>query len=87
MIISICNEKGGSGKSSIAINLAIYLGSIGEKVLLLDADPQQSVNVFNKIREEEQFEPLFKYAISDLNPKKINIKKLANDYGVFLSLI
>lgn len=80
MIISICNEKGGSGKSSIAINLAIYLGSIGEKVLLLDADPQQSIAVFNKIREEEQLKPLFKYAISDLNPKKIDIGKLTNDY-------
>lgn len=79
MIVSICNEKGGSGKSSIAINLAIYLGSIGEKILLLDADPQQSVAVFNKIKEEEQLKPLFKYAISDLNPKKIDIKKLAND--------
>lgn len=52
MIVSVCNEKGGSGKSTITINLAIYLGSIGEKVLVIDADPQQSIAVFNKIREE-----------------------------------
>ena len=54
MIITIANEKGGSGKSNIAINLAIKLFSMGEDVLLIDSDPQNSIRVFSDIRANKE---------------------------------
>lgn len=52
-IITIANQKGGSGKSTIAVNLAVKLVNLGLQVLVMDTDPQKSIESFTNIRESE----------------------------------
>ena len=57
MITVIANLKGGSGKSTVTFNLAIWLKLKGEKVVAYDLDPQQTLCDVAQVRKEDATEP------------------------------
>ena len=54
MILLFGAEKGGTGKTTLAVNLASLRAARGREVLLLDADPQKSMSYWAATREEEK---------------------------------
>jgi chromosome partitioning protein len=54
IIIAIAGQKGGTGKSTIAVSLAAYWHSKGRKVLLVDADAQGSALTWSEVAAENK---------------------------------
>jgi len=57
MLTVIGNLKGGTGKSTVAFNLAVWLAHDKSGVRVFDLDPQATLMDTNEIREEDGYEP------------------------------
>jgi chromosome partitioning protein len=57
MIVVVGGIKGGSGKTTIATNLAVLRAHAGKKLLLVDADEQRSSSVFANQRDVQDIQP------------------------------
>ena len=58
MITVIANLKGGTGKSTVTFNLAVWLCSMNREVTVIDLDPQRTLSDVVGVREEEGIEPV-----------------------------
>jgi chromosome partitioning protein len=59
MLTVIGNLKGGTGKSTVAFNLAVWLAHEKSGVRVFDLDPQATLIDTAEIREEDGYEPTF----------------------------
>jgi chromosome partitioning protein len=59
MITVIGSLKGGSGKSTVTFNLAVWLAMAEVDVAVVDADPQATLTDELEVRREEGFKPMF----------------------------
>lgn len=57
-IWAFVSQKGGSGKSTLSTQLAVYAGQCGEKVIILDLDPQASAHSWHLLRGEGMAPPV-----------------------------
>ena len=80
MVIAVVSAKGGTGKSTITLNLGGTLSSAGRRVLIIDADPQGSIAQWAK--KSKQKEPTILVEPSSAVHRKI--KKLYTNYDYVL---
>jgi chromosome partitioning protein len=53
-IIAVCSQKGGVGKSSLTVNIGVGLARLGQKVLIVDADPQSDASASLGLRDMDE---------------------------------
>ncbi|HDY89250.1 MAG TPA: hypothetical protein ENH82_14180 [bacterium] len=80
MVIAVVSVKGGTGKSTVTLNLAGTLSSEYKRILVVDADPQGSIAKWSEIRKQE--EPAVLIEPSPVVDKKI--RKLTKQYDIVL---
>lgn len=78
MITVIANLKGGSGKSTVAFNLAIWLKMQRVNVIAYDLDPQQTLNDLARLRKQDGTEP-------ELEIKRLDDEFIVNEITTDIS--
>src|SRR5215213_9435213 len=79
MIVGVLSQKGGVGKTTIAINVAATLALRGQRVLLVDADPQGSSLAWSSARDRDPLFPVIGMAKPSLHQ---DLPTMAKDYDV-----
>jgi chromosome partitioning protein len=74
VIISVCNQKGGSGKTTTAVNLAACFAGEGTRTLLIDSDEQHSALEWKTDRPE---------GLPEVNVIGLPVSNLLREVGAF----
>ena len=70
-IITVCNQKGGTGKTTSAINIAAFLAVAGKKVMLIDLDPQANATSGSGLNKHKVIKSTYHVLLEELDIKDV----------------
>ena len=73
-VISISNQKGGVGKTSVSVSLGVGLARLGKKVLICDLDPQGSLTISLGYHQPEEIQTTMYDIMTQMIERKLNLK-------------
>ena len=70
-IIAICNQKGGTGKTTTTVNLSAALAELGKRVLIIDADPQGNSTSGVGVNKNELKNSVYELILNRASPQEV----------------
>ena len=86
-IIGICNQKGGVGKTTTAINLSTYIASMGKKTLLIDIDPQANATSGMGIDKKAQAKNIYHFLMGVAVAEEVVIQTIVGNLWIIPSSV
>lgn len=83
-VITIAQQKGGSGKTTMAVNLAVAFARAGRSVALMDTDPQGSAGRWFMTRMEEVADPGLEFSTASAWGVTYEVRKLAEAHDIVI---
>ena len=86
-IIAIANQKGGVGKTTTAINLSACLAEAGQKVLVLDIDPQGNTTSGLGINKDEIENTIYQVILQETEIEDAICKQAFENLDIIPSIL
>lgn len=83
-VITIAQQKGGSGKTTLAANLAVALSRAGRSIALIDTDPQGSLGRWFMLRAETMGDPGMDFATASAWGVSYETGKLRKSHDIVI---
>ncbi len=84
-VIAIANQKGGVGKTTTAINLSACLAEAGQRVLVIDIDPQGNTTSGLGVAKDEAEETVYQVLIQETDISDAIIKNIYDNLDIIPS--
>ena len=85
--MSIANQKGGVGKTTSSVNLSACLAHIGNKVLLIDTDPQGNATSGVGVNKADVSHCIYNVLVDDLEAEDVIISTSVNNLDIIPATI